>query len=215
VTAVHHHHATADYVRAVQDERIANASLRRGDLDVLVAGAAAGDRAAWEALVARFQPRLLRVARSYGLNRDEAQDAVQETWIRLMRGIAGVREPRAVLGWLTTTVRRESVRILIRGRREQPTDEELGADVASDAYPDPDAHLQAEARRAELTRALDRLSPSHRRLMRALFSDTAKSYEEIADQLGMPVGSIGPIRGRCLAKLRLDTRLKDLAADLD
>jgi RNA polymerase sigma factor (sigma-70 family) len=214
VTALHHH-ATADYVRTVHDERIANASRRGEDLDGLVSGAAAGERAAWEALVARFQPRLLRVARSYGLNRDEADDAVQETWIRLMRSIAGVREPRALVGWLTTTVQRESLRLVIRGRREQPTDDELLADVASETHPDACAGLDTAAQHAELARALERLSPRHRSLMRALFSDSGKSYDEIADQLGIPVGSIGPIRGRCLAKLRLDTRLMHLAADLD
>jgi RNA polymerase sigma factor (sigma-70 family) len=210
-----HHHATADYVRAVHDARIASASSRRGELDELVAGAAAGDRAAWDALVARFQSRLFRVARSYGLNRDEAEDAVQETWIRLMRGIAGVREPRALIGWLTTTVRRESLRILIRRRREQPTDEDLQADAASAPHSDLDSRLHAADQRAELTRALERLSPRHRMLMRALFSDAEDSYEEIAERIGMPVGSIGPIRGRCLARLRLDTGLKSLAADLD
>jgi RNA polymerase sigma factor (sigma-70 family) len=210
-----HHHVTADYARAVHDERIASASRRADDLDGLVSGAAAGDRAAWEALVARFQPRLLRVARSYGLNRDEADDAAQETWIRLMRNIAGVREPRALVGWLTTTVQRESLRLLIRGRREQPTDDELLADVASEMQSDPGARVEAAAQRAELARALERLSPRHRSLMRALFADSGKSYDEIADQLGIPVGSIGPIRGRCLAKLRLDARLMHLAAELD
>jgi len=212
-----HRHVTPDYLHAVHADRVAAVTRRRraapagSDLERLVAGAAAGDSAAWEALVARFQPQLLRVARAHGLSRHEAEDAVQDTWIRLMKNIGGVREPRALAGWLTTTARHESLRVLERSRREKPTDDELCADVPDAGDGAAGAELDAAACQAEVTRALALLPARHGSLMRALFSETAPSYQEIAAQLGVPVGSIGPIRGRCLAKLRVDRRLRELA----
>src|SRR3954449_12619319 len=110
------HHHVDGYVNAVQADRMAAVSRHRRpaerfDLDLIVTTAAAGDERAWAALVRRFQPQLLRVARAQGLGAHEAEDAVQDTWMRLMGGITGVREPRALGGWLTTTARRESLRL--------------------------------------------------------------------------------------------------------
>src|SRR4051794_25966649 len=112
------HHQIGHYVHAVQADRMAALSgvgrHSSFDLDQLVATAAKGDEHAWEALFRRFQPQLLRVARSQGLSAHEAEDAVQDTWMRLMGGIGSVREPRALGGWLTTTARRESQRVRMR-----------------------------------------------------------------------------------------------------
>jgi RNA polymerase sigma factor (sigma-70 family) len=213
-----HHHAVKDYARAVQADRVAAAAPRwpRGgteDLDRLVATAAAGDERAWQTLVTRFGPRLLRLARSQGLNRQEAEDAVQETWVRLLRNIARVREPAALGGWLATTARHESLRVRERARREEPTADELRAEGAvSDVV---EQQLDASECRVAVTRALQALPVRHRRLMVALFADAGGSYHDIAAELEMPVGSIGPIRGRCLAQLRRDGRLRRLAEQLD
>src|SRR4051794_27729842 len=102
-----HRHATPDYARALNAERLAAADARRrasgGDLQTLVASATARDASSWETLFARFEPHLLRVARAHGLSHHEAEDAVQDTWIRLLGSIDRVREPRALAGWLTTT----------------------------------------------------------------------------------------------------------------
>jgi RNA polymerase sigma factor (sigma-70 family) len=211
-----HHRLTPELARAVQADRVAAAARRRppadaGDLERLVAGAAAGDPSAWAALVARFEPYLLRVARSHGLSRHEAEDAVQDTWMRLLHNIGRVREPRALAGWLTTTARHESLRVRERARREKPTAEDPRAEVADATKDDVEVRLDAAARRIELTGALAALPPRHARIMRALFSDTAPSYDEIAAQLRVPIGSIGPIRSRCLAKLRLNGRLRQVA----
>src|SRR4051794_11063518 len=210
------HHHVDGYVRAVEADRLdaLSRTLRpAGDLDQLVATAAAGDECAWAALVRRFQPQLLRVARAQGLSAHEAEDAVQDTWMRLMGGIAAVREPRALGGWLTTTARRESLRLRQRGSQELPTADELASDAAT--TDDADARVDAAAARDAVTRALDGLPPRHRRLMRALFDDTAGSYHEIARDLDMPVGSIGPIRGRCLTQLRRNAHLQQLAEAID
>jgi RNA polymerase sigma factor (sigma-70 family) len=185
------------------------------DLERLVAAAAAGDQPSWDALVERFGPALIRMARSHGLSRHEAEDAVQETWMRLLRRIETVREPRALSGWLRTTVRHESLRVRDRRQRESPTADELCADVADATTLEAESELDAAECGAAVARALDALPARHRRLMRALFTETEPSYEEVASQLGIPVGSIGPIRRRCLARLRLDGRLRRVAEALD
>jgi RNA polymerase sigma factor (sigma-70 family) len=211
-----HHHVVDDYLRTVQAERVARASRPRlpvTDLDGLVSQAATGDEPAWAELVRRFEPHLLRVARSHGLSLHEAEDAVQDTWVRLMHGIGGVREPHALGGWLTTTARRESLRLRERGSHELPTADDLGGEAT--AGDEAQAQLDAAACRAAVTRALDLLPPRHRDLMHALFAETAGSYHEIARDLGIPVGSIGPIRGRCLEQLRRNAHLRVVAEAFD
>jgi RNA polymerase sigma factor (sigma-70 family) len=209
-----HHHAVIDYARTVQAERLDGARRNRSqtDLEALVFAAAAGEPQAWSALVARFTPYLTRVARAQGLSSQEAEDAVQETWIRLLRNIGSVREPRAIAGWLATTARHESLRTRQRARRETPTDQELRSDAYDD---DTAAELDAIEAKAALTAALDALPSRQRELMLALFSDTDASYLEVAARLDMPVGSIGPTRGRCLAHLRRDVRLRRLVEVAD
>jgi RNA polymerase sigma factor (sigma-70 family) len=213
-----HPHVGSALAHTVQSDRVAAASRRRpaagaSDLAQLLETAIAGDEEAWSVLVARFSPRLLRLARAHGLNRQEAEDAVQDTWMRLLRHVDAVREPKALGGWLATTARRESLRVRERAQRERPTDEELQADVA--VAGDYERELGAAERRAAVAAALDVLPPRHRRLIRALFADTEPSYHDVATQLGMPIGSIGPIRGRCLAQLRRNFRLREAAELLD
>jgi len=213
-----HPHVAGEYLHAVHADRAAAASRRRApvdgaELERLVAGAAAGEPLAWDALVARFGPRLLRVARAHGLSRAEAEDAVQDTWIRLMRHIGGLRDAAAVGSWLHTTARRESLRIHERSRRERPTDEPLATET--DHTAEAGQGFDAAASQAAVNRALGGLSARQRALVRLLFADTAPSYGEIAAELGIPIGSIGPTRGRCLAQLRRDGALRRLAEQLD
>ena len=120
---------------------------------------------------------------------------MQDTWLRLMRGIGGVREPHALGGWLTTTARRESLRMRERGSHELPPRTTSAAPRRRATRPKRTSTPRPAARPspARWTR-----SPRHRDLMRALFDEAAGSYHDIARDLGIPVGSIGPIRGRCL-----------------
>ncbi len=216
-----HPHLAAEYAYTVQADRLAAAARRRPpadghDVEQLLSTALAGDHASWQALVDRFAPFLHRVARSHGLNRHEAEDAVQETWLRLVRHVDDVRDPRALAGWLRTTVRRESLRVRERSGRERPTaDDELHGDVTDAVGADTGSELDAAECREAVARALEALPTRHRTLMLALFGDSASSYEEIAARLDVPAGSIGPIRGRCLARMRRDRRLQEVAEALD
>src|SRR6185503_793273 len=70
-----------------------------------------GDPAGLERLVKLLTPTLWQLVRSYGLSRTAAEDAVQTTWLNLVRKADTVREPRAVVGWLSIAARREAWRL--------------------------------------------------------------------------------------------------------
>jgi RNA polymerase sigma factor (sigma-70 family) len=190
-----------------------NASERGRELHALVSAARAGDDHAWTALVRRFDGPLRRVARSYRLSAADVDDALQTTWLRLFTNIERLDSPAAIGAWLATTTRRECLRILQAPLREHLTDDPLLADGSH--VEELAAGLIAAQRREALTRALDALPERHRRLMARLSTDARPNYQRISQQLGMPVGSIGPIRQRCLTRLARDETLAALASTLD
>jgi RNA polymerase sigma factor (sigma-70 family) len=180
-----------------------------------VAAAAAGDQRAWEALFARFDPMLRGVARRFRLPSHQVDDAIQETWMRLILHLHRLDDPAAVGGWLATTARREFLRALqVRTSREFPTGEPIGVDEPDiDAQVDPDPPGDFE-RKAVLRSALGTLRQRDRALLEMLHGEPARSYENAAATLGIPVGSIGPTRARAFARLRRDPRLASLRARL-
>lgn len=170
----------------------------------LVRAAANGDERAWHALVTEFTPVLRRVAGAFRLEAHLVEDVVQATWIRLLVSIQAIAEPAAVPGWLVTTTRREAIRALRGAGRE------LLCDKLPTAH-DPAAPAEEQLLRAErhdaLHAAVRRLPARQRSLAEALLSDAAPDYAGLARGLGMPIGSIGPIRARFLARLRRDPQL--------
>lgn len=179
----------------------------------LIGSARAGDDRAWERLHARFTPMLRSIARSYRLSSSDIDDAVQTTWLRLLNHIGGLREPAALAGWLATTVRRECLRLLQRPTREYVTDDpQLGERV--DLVSDPERELLAAERRVLLARALQTLPERHRRLMVLLLTQPTMDYETVSATLGMPRGSIGPIRARSMARLQGDPQLRSVSVGI-
>jgi RNA polymerase sigma factor (sigma-70 family) len=186
---------------------------RRSSVADLVAAAATGDQRAWEALVTRFDPMLRGVARRFRLPSHQVDDAVQDTWTRLVRHLHRLENPAAVGAWLATTTRHESLRVLrTTTLRELPTDNLIAVDERqADAHVDLDTPGDHEWR-ASLRSALGALPPRHRALLEMLHQEPARSYEDTAAALGMPVGSIGPTRARALERLRRHPRLAALHA---
>lgn len=175
------------------------------DLSLKLKAAASGDEEAWQSLVIRFRSLLLSVARNSGCNADQAEDALQNTWLRLFEQVNRIREPEAIRGWLATTVRRESWRIVRESRREVLTDRHDDHDIPECDSPE-GAVLVAEQREV-LMEALSDLTPRARRLLAALVSDSPR-YEEISRALGIPVGSIGPTRQRAIKQLRRSLKVR-------
>jgi len=166
----------------------------------LVHAAAAGDRAAWDGLVEEFAGMVWSVARAYRLGGADASDVSQATWLRLLEHLGQIREPASVGAWLATTARRECLRVLSESRRRVLYGDDTPEFPSCDASPG-DAVLTSE-RDDALRRAFSRLSESDQALLRLLMADPRPPYEEIAQALSMPIGSIGPTRQRALERLR-------------
>jgi RNA polymerase sigma factor (sigma-70 family) len=165
----------------------------------LVERVRADDPAAWAELTDRYTNLLWYIARGMRLNQEDAADAIQTTWLRLVERIGTVRQPESIGSWLCTTMRRECLAAL--RRRSRFVASETWGDLPDDADPLDDALLQREQDSA-LWRAFRSLKPSCQTLLRVLMADPAPSYTEVASALDMRVGSIGPTRQRCLGALR-------------
>jgi len=175
------------------------------DLGPLVEGAKAGDREAWDLLVTHFTPRLRSVVRGYRLSSADVDDVVQATWTAAYTHIGRLRMPEAFGGWLMVTARHAAFRALERNRHEIVIDDEHLPQEVTDRTPESDM-LEAEERSA-VHAAIERLPERQRLIVGTLVRQPATSYADLADQLGIPVGSIGPTRERALARLREDDEL--------
>jgi RNA polymerase sigma factor (sigma-70 family) len=169
----------------------------------LVTRARDGDQQAWDALVERYAPLIWSICRLYRLSGADAEDVGQVVWLRLVDHLDNLRDPVALPGWLVTTTRRECFRVQRAACRlsagsQMPEAENIPDEQAAMA----DHELLAAERHAALREAFAALPPSSQRLIALLLEDPPVSYSEISAQLGIPVGSIGPTRRRCLDKLR-------------
>lgn len=173
-----------------------------GDTGDLLRAAADGDQEAWAVLVERHGGLLWSIARSFRLSTADAGDAVQTTWLRLVENLNRIQDPDRLPGWLATTVRRECLALLRRTGRERigPVSEWL-VDPEDDAEP-LDAGLLTDERDAALWMALRSISPRCQQLLRVLMATPPPSYAVVSEALEMPIGSIGPMRQRCLHHLR-------------
>jgi RNA polymerase sigma factor (sigma-70 family) len=169
----------------------------------LVARAGNGDKQAWDALVERYAPLIWSICRRHQLGTTDADDVSQSVWLRLVDQLDRIREPAALPGWLATTTRRECRRVVRTARVSRPVDYVLDVENLPDELARPtDQDLLEAERHAALRQAFGALDPFSRQLVALLVQDPPIPYADISARLGIPVGSIGPCRGRCLEKLR-------------
>ncbi len=183
-----------------------------GDAE-LIGACRRGDARAWERLVQRFERLIYTVPRRAGLTADDAADVFQTVFMRLHQHLDALQQPERVQAWLVTTARRETLHLL-HERRRSSVERVAGGDGAADGETDagaelpdpaplPETLLEELQQRHRARRALEALGEPCRGLLGLLYgADDAPPYAEIAARLGMPVGSIGPTRARCLGKLR-------------
>ena len=183
----------------------AEAGPLRDDLPVtgLVTRARNGDQQAWDALVERYAPLIWSICRRHRLDGADADDVGQSVWLHLVDQLDRIRDPAALPGWLATTTRRECVRVLraIRGPRAAGQVPDAGNIPDHQAQTAEQELLTAE-RHAALREAFTHLPPGDQQLITLLIEDPPVPYAQISARLGIPLGSIGPNRRRCLDKLR-------------
>ena len=174
-----------------------------------------GERAAFDDLVELVTPLLWHTVRGQGISPVAAEDVVQTTWMRLLHSSSSIRDPQTVVKWLLTASRREAWRVSNRARTELVRTASLfgeqGEEIAAiplQREQTPEEMVFRDDRQRQLWAHVQSLSQRCRELMRVIAFADRPDYAQIAASLGMPVGSIGPTRGRCLAKLR-----HELAAD--
>jgi len=167
----------------------------------LVSAARQGSEDALGELVTEFSPLLWHIARAAGLSTTDAEDVLQTVWMRLLAHLDDIRDSAALAGWLVITTRREGWRVRDAGRKELAADTEL-LDALPDPGPESEEQVIIEDQRRALWQAIGRLSKRCQELLRIIAFVPRPDYAAVAAELGMPIGSIGPTRGRCLAKLR-------------
>lgn len=186
------------------------ASLARATHGELLARAAEGDQEAWDALVDRFSQMVWSIARGFRLDDHTAKDVTQTVWLRLVENLDRITDPERLPGWLATTCRREALRV--KGVRERMIPTEFEFDVA-DETPSLEAMLVEDEQAREVLVAFEGLSEDCRQLLRLLCADPPLSYEEIAEIVGRPIGSLGPTRSRCLERLKAAMSARISGAD--
>lgn len=172
------------------------------DIAQLVRGAAAGDRWAWERLVEQYERLIWAMTREFKLADSDAGDVSQATWLRLLEHIDRIEHPDRIGSWLATTARHECLRHVSKAKRIMLVHDDVVFGVAT-LQPDVDEGLLAAERAAAVREAMALLPWRWQKLLEMLMADPPVSYAEISSQLGLPVGSIGPTRGRCLERLRV------------
>jgi RNA polymerase sigma factor (sigma-70 family) len=173
------------------------------DIGGTVRRAAAGDLAAWNRLVDKYGRLIWSITVNFRLPEGDAADVVQTTWMRLIEHIDQIERPDRVGSWLASTARNECLRHVAARKRIVLVHEDEEFDGADQDGPEVDEALLASERAKDVRDAMAHLPSQWQRLMELLMADPPMSYADISDQLGLPIGSIGPTRGRCLARLRV------------
>ncbi len=166
---------------------------------------------AWDALVERYARLVRSVPRRHGLDDADADDVTQATFILLHRSLDRLRDAERLASWLLTTAHRETWRV---GRRRRGMAERMLESVADVGAPDP-ADLARWEREQAVRQALAELGGRCEALLTRLFRDPSPDYHGIARDLEMPVGSIGPTRARCFARLAPILRRLGVAPDAE
>lgn len=163
-----------------------------------------GSEDAWAALLEKYKNLIFSIPIRQGIPRDDAADIFQRVCLLLLAELPQLRQAEALPMWLIRVTSRECQRWR---RQEQPyaarEHEEAELLLARDANPIPE-ELLAQVKEEQMLREAVLAMPARcRQLIQMLFFEApARPYKEVAESLGLAEGSIGFIRGRCLARLR-------------
>jgi RNA polymerase sigma factor (sigma-70 family) len=180
--------------------------MNESDLELVLA-CRRGDQLAWETLVRRYQRLIYAIPLRAGLTKDEAAEVFQDVFTTFFEKLNDIKEPEKLHAWLVTTARRKSSRALskthVHARTEAESDDPgHGAAAIPDEAPLPDEQLLILEEQHRIRTAVSQLDERCRKLLELLFyTAEPPPYAEIGAALGIPEGSVGPTRARCLGKL--------------
>ena len=185
-----------------------NTAVRAGPLvNDLVTRAGNGDKQAWDTLVERYAPLIWSICRRYQLSSADVADVGQAIWTQVMDQLGKVRDLAALTGWLAATTQRECGKVRRAAHGPQAAGKALAAETTPD---DQTGNAGQELLLAELREALTGLPPCCQQLITLLTADPPLPDAQISAKLGIPAGSIGSRRSRCLDKLRRDPAIAAL-----
>jgi RNA polymerase sigma factor (sigma-70 family) len=168
--------------------------------DHLIAACLNGDEHAWRTLLERYNRLIYTIPLRFGFSHGVAEEIFQEVCIIVLEKLVTLQEPARFRSWLITIVRR----VCLQRLRDQNNDVAIDDFVEEElTAPAPERFVLETEQRAALLTALNQLDERCQTLLRALFFEQpALSYEAIAHLLMTPLGSVGPLRARCLERLR-------------
>jgi RNA polymerase sigma factor (sigma-70 family) len=184
----------------------------------LVQGAREGDSGAWATITQRYAELIRSVARRYRLSSADIEDVSQLVWLKLFDHIDQIREPRALPGWIATTTANACLGVAKTQARTIPTDPVALTERSAAMSPvgaawdpkEPTVVLQRQEDSLLLRKGLDELPTDQRNLLILLMADPPLTYKQISQELGRPIGSIGPTRARILERLRNTSAVRTL-----
>lgn len=177
-------------------------SISTFDDTTLVEACLQGNDQAWAMLLARYSGLIYTIPLHFGFSQNLAEEIFQEVCLTLLEKLSTIHNPQRLSAWIVTitrrlciqTIRRKDLTVTIETLEEQPAEME----------PVDEQLLRLEQQHL-VRKALANLDERCQYLLKVLFFETVQpSYETIAAQFGLSVGSIGPNRARCLERLRVE-----------
>lgn len=172
----------------------------------LIAGCRSGDESAWDRLVDRYQRLIFAIPRRAGLGDEQAADILQDVFLTLFEKLNDIEQPDRIRSWMVTTAKFKTWSAVrsARGFYSPETDEEMELEMASlkDQSPLADDMLIELEQQHIIRTAMKELEERCRTILSMIYlRDSAASYAEVADEIGVGETSISPMRARCLKKL--------------
>ncbi|ATW52894.1 RNA polymerase subunit sigma [Streptomyces peucetius subsp. caesius ATCC 27952] len=187
-------------------------------MNELVDDCIAGNQDGWNRIVERYTPLIWAIARGHRLSTADCEDVSQTTWMRVIQHLGKLRDPEKLSQWIAVSARRESLKHIEKSGRSVPVGDSPAFDRPEPSENHPEEAALAKERDNEVLLAYCALSSKCQALLGLLVTDPPMSYDEISATLGMPRGSLGPIRSRCLAHLgkllQRETERSEQAAEL-
>lgn len=192
--------------RSFFPESSASMTRSRGDLSArdvtaLLAACRAGDAASWTELVGRYRRLVYGVPRALGLQPADADEVFQHTFSELLRHLGGLRDPSRLDAWLITTARRASIRMR-RDERRRAEQARMFMARTRLHEPGPDARIEWVREAERVRRTVETMGEPCRSLVLGMFTEPVRSYRDLAEDLGLAIGTLGSLRARCLTRLR-------------